>query len=70
MTTWKLMANKWLRWLKRCWFRNSEKKMKSLFMIYIDFKSIIIRGGNEKQNADESCPNKYKNMFLTFMVIN
>ena len=44
--------------------------MKSLFMIYIDFKSIIIRGGNEKQNADESCPNKYKNMFLTFMVIN
>ena len=34
--------------------------MKSLFMIYADFESILLPEDNEKQNPDESYTNKYQ----------
>ena len=40
--------------------KNFERKIKSLFMIYVDFESIPIPEGNGKQNPSESCTNKYQ----------
>ena len=40
-------------------FRNFERKIKSLFMIYVDFESILVPEDNEKQNPNESYTNKY-----------
>ena len=37
-----------------------EKKIKSPFMIYTDFESILVPEGNGKQNPNESYINKYK----------
>ena len=34
-------------------FRKYERKLKSLFMIYADFESILVPEGNGKQNPDE-----------------
>ena len=36
------------------------KKMKSLFMIYADFESILVPGNNGKQNPEEPYTNKYQ----------
>ena len=41
-------------------FKNFERKIKSLFMIYAEFKSILVPEDNGKQNPNESCTNKYK----------
>ena len=39
--------------------------MKSSFLIYADFESILV-----PEDLEESCTSKYKNMLLEFMDIN
>ena len=39
-------------------FKNYERKIKSPFMIYADFESILVPEDNEKQNPNESYTNK------------
>ena len=41
-------------------FKNFERKIKSPFMIYVDFESILVPDDNEKQNLNEPYANKYK----------
>ena len=41
-------------------FKNYERKIKSLFIIYADFESILVTENNEKQNPKESYTNKYQ----------
>ena len=38
--------------------KNYERKIKSLFIIYADFKSILVPENNGKQNPEESYTNK------------
>ena len=44
--------------------------MKSPFMIYADFESILVPEDSKKQNLNESDTSKYKNILLVVMVIN
>ena len=37
-----------------------ERNIKSSFMVYADFESILIPEDNGRQNPDESCTNKYQ----------
>ena len=39
-------------------FKNNERKIKSLFLIYADFESILVPEDNGKQNLEESYMNK------------
>ena len=41
-------------------FKNFERKIKSPFMIYADFESILVPEDNGKQNLNESYTNKYQ----------
>ena len=41
-------------------FKSFGRKIKSLFMIYADFESILLPEGNGKQNPNESYTNKYQ----------
>ena len=41
-------------------FKNVERKIKSPFMIYADFESILVPEDNGKQNPNESYTNKYQ----------
>ena len=41
-------------------FENFERKIKSPFMIYADFESIVVPEEIGKQNPEEFYPNKYK----------
>ena len=41
-------------------FKNYERKIKSPFMIYADFESILVPEDYGKQNADEYYTNKYQ----------
>ena len=41
-------------------FKNYERKIKSLIIIYADFKSILVPGNNGKQNLEVSYTNKYQ----------
>ena len=41
-------------------FKNFERKIKSSFMIYADFESILVPDDNGKQNPNESYTNKYQ----------
>ena len=41
-------------------FRNFERKVKSPFMIYVDFESILVPEDNGRQNPYESYTNKYQ----------
>ena len=41
-------------------FKSFERKIKSPFVIYADFKSILVPEDNGKQNIDESYTNKYQ----------
>ena len=41
-------------------FKNFERKIKSPFMIYADFESIVAPEDNGKQNLNESYTNKYQ----------
>ena len=42
------------------YFTNWERKIKSPFIIYSDFKSILVPGDNGKQNPKESYTKKYQ----------
>ena len=53
-----LKVNKWFRCLKT--ENMLERIIKSPFMIYADFESIILPEGNGKQNIEESYTNKYQ----------
>ena len=41
-------------------FKNYERKIKSPFMIYADFESILVPENNGKQSPKESYTNKYQ----------
>ena len=41
-------------------FKNCERKIKSPFMNYVDFESIVVPDDNVKQNPDESYTNKHQ----------
>ena len=40
-------------------FKNCERKIKSSFIIYADFESILLPEENEKQNPENSYTSKY-----------
>ena len=66
------MVKKWLRCLKKgeyVQFKNYERKIKSPFMIYANFESILVPEDNAKQNQ-YSIQTNIKNMLLAIMVIN
>ena len=42
-------------------FKNYKRKIKSLFLIYADFESILISEDIGKQNPNKSYTNKYQN---------
>ena len=44
-------------------FKNYERKIKSPFMIYTNFESILVPENNGKQNSKESFTNKYQDCF-------
>ena len=45
-------------------FKNYQRKMKSPFLIYADFESILVPKDNKKQNPEKYFTNKYqKNIF-------
>ena len=46
------------------------RKIKSPFMTYADFESILVPENNGKQNPEESYTNKFKNILLVVMAIN
>ena len=57
------MVKKLLRCLRKVNMVNSKilkKKIKSPFMIYENFKSILVPEDNGKKNSNESYTNKYK----------
>ena len=41
-------------------FKNYERKLNSLFIIYVDFESIFVPENNGNQNPEESYTNKYQ----------
>ena len=41
-------------------FKNYERNIKSLFIIYTDFESILVPEVNRKQNPKEYYTNKYQ----------
>ena len=41
-------------------FKNYERKIKSPFLIYADFESILVPQNDEKQNAEKSYTTKYQ----------
>ena len=51
-------------------FKNYERKIKSPFISYADFESILVLENNGKQNQEESYTNKYINIMLAVMDIN
>ena len=63
----KLMVNERLKiWICSIYY---ERKIKSLFMIYPDFESILVPGNNEKQNLNKSYANRYqKHVACSFFV--
>ena len=50
--------------------KNYERQIKSSFIIYAGFESILVPENNGKQNPNGSYTNKYQNMLLEVMVIN
>ena len=42
-------------------FKNFRRKIKSPFMIYVQFESILMPEDNQKQNPNASYTNKYEN---------
>ena len=41
-------------------FKNNESEIKSPFIIYAGFESMLVPENNEKQNPKESCAKKYQ----------
>ena len=56
----KLMVNNWLRCQKYVIFKSFENKIKPQFMIYADFKSIVVSNNNEKQNSVKPYTNNFQ----------
>ena len=57
------MVSKLLRCLQKgeyVKFQNFERKTKPLFIIYLDFESILVPEDNGKQNPNETYNNKYQ----------
>ena len=50
-------------------FIKFERKIKSPFIIYDDFETILVPEDNGKQNTNESFTNKYQYMLLVVIVI-
>ena len=51
-------------------FKNYGKKIKSPFMFYWDFESILVQDNNVKQNLEEFMQANTKNVLLEVMAIN
>ena len=51
---------KYVRYGKYVKFESFKSKIKSSFMIYADFESIVVPGDNEKQNPSDSSINKFQ----------
>ena len=51
-------------------FRKIKKRIKSPFIIYADFESILILEDNKKQNPNKSYANKYQKILLAVFDIN
>ena len=59
----KINGNQWIKIPKKgeyVRFKNYENKIKSTFIIYGDFESILVPKDKGKQNPEESCTNKYQ----------
>ena len=44
-------------------FKNNQRKVKSLFIIYAEFESILVQENKGMQNPEESYTNKYQKYF-------
>ena len=64
----KLMVNKWLRCQKYVIFKSFENKIKPQFMIYADFKSIVVSNNNRSKIQSSLIQTIVKNMLLAVMV--
>ena len=51
-------------------FKNYERKIKPLFMIYVQFESILVPEDNEKQNSDSLIRTNIKKILLPVIAIN
>ena len=51
-------------------FKNYERKIKSLFIVYVDFKLILVPEDNGKQNIDKSYTRKHQNTLLAIISVN
>ena len=51
-------------------FTNYERKIKSPFMIYADFESILVPEDNGNQNPNETDTNKYQKNLVAVMATN
>ena len=51
-------------------FKNYERKIKSLFIVYVDFKLILVPEDNGKQNMDKSYTSKHQNTLLAIISAN
>ena len=51
-------------------FKNYERKIKSPFIIYADFESILVQKDNGKQNEKSLKQKNIKNILLAVMAIN
>ena len=49
-------------------FKNFEGKLKSPFMIYSDFESILVTEGNGKQNPNKCYTKKYQKAFVVMAI--
>ena len=56
--------------LKGKYVKFNERNIKSPFIIYADFRSILVPEDNGKQNPNEPYITNIKNMLLAVMVIN
>ena len=64
------MVIKGLYCLKKANMLNSETTIKSPFVIYADFKSILILEDNKKQNPNKSYASKYQKVLVVVFDIN
>ena len=59
----KINGKQTIKMSKKCeyiTFKNFGRKIKSPFMIYADYESILLVGDNDKQNPNESYTNKHQ----------
>ena len=51
-------------------FKNYERKIKPLFMIYVQFESILVSEDNEKQNSESLIRTNIKQILPPVIAIN